>query len=98
MKSSGSGLIMKKYSGFYKGIALFIFVFNSVPPASFALVKDSGWTKEDLVGFQILTAATTKMAVFWVGAPCSLTEDYIRFRGTCCLHHQGDYQICFWTS
>jgi hypothetical protein len=31
-----------------------------------------------------------KMAVFWVVAPCSLVEVYQRFRGTCCLHHQGD--------
>jgi hypothetical protein len=30
-----------------------------------------------------------KMAVFWVVAPCSLVEVYRRFRGTCCLHHQG---------
>jgi hypothetical protein len=31
-----------------------------------------------------------KMAVFWVVAPCSLVEIYQRFRGPCCLHHQGD--------
>jgi hypothetical protein len=30
-----------------------------------------------------------KMAVFWVVAPCSLIEVYQRFRGPCCLHHQG---------
>jgi hypothetical protein len=30
-----------------------------------------------------------KMAVFWVVVPCSLVEVYRRFRGTCCLHHQG---------
>jgi hypothetical protein len=34
-----------------------------------------------------------KMAVFWVVAPCSLVELYQRFRGPCCLHHQGD--ACF---
>jgi hypothetical protein len=33
---------------------------------------------------------STKMAVFWVVAPCSLVEVYQRFRGPCCLHHQGD--------
>jgi hypothetical protein len=27
---------------------------------------------------------------FWVVAPCSLVEVYQRFRGPCCLHHQGD--------
>jgi hypothetical protein len=31
-----------------------------------------------------------KMAVFWVVAPCSLVEVHQRFRGPCCLHHQGD--------
>jgi hypothetical protein len=30
-----------------------------------------------------------KMAVFWVVAPCSLIAVYQRFRGPCCLHHQG---------
>jgi hypothetical protein len=42
-----------------------------------------------LVGFEVLTAVSTKMAVFWVVAPCSLVEVYQRFRGPCCLHHQG---------
>jgi hypothetical protein len=42
------------------------------------------------VGFEFLTAVSTKMAVFWVVAPCSLVEVYQRFRGACCLHHQGD--------
>jgi hypothetical protein len=31
-----------------------------------------------------------KMVVFWVVAPCSLVEIYQRFRGSCCLHHQGE--------
>jgi hypothetical protein len=30
-----------------------------------------------------------EMTVFWVVAPCSLVEVYQRFRGPCCLHHQG---------
>jgi hypothetical protein len=34
-------------------------------------------------------AMSTKIAVFWVVAPCSLVEVYQRFRGPCCLHHQG---------
>jgi hypothetical protein len=33
------------------------------------------------------------MAVFWVVAPCSLVEVYQRFRGPCCLHHQGDRHL-----
>jgi hypothetical protein len=28
------------------------------------------------VGFEVLTAVSTKMAVFWVVAPCSLVEVY----------------------
>jgi hypothetical protein len=42
--------------------------------------------------FEVLTAVKIrmlKMAVFCVVAPCSLVEIYRRFRGTCCLHHQG---------
>jgi hypothetical protein len=31
--------------------------------------------------FEVLTAASMKMTVFWVLAPCSLTEVYRRFRG-----------------
>jgi hypothetical protein len=27
-------------------------------------------------GFEVLTAVSTKMAVFWVVAPCSLVEVY----------------------
>jgi hypothetical protein len=44
----------------------------------------------NIVGFEVLTAVSTKMAVFWVVAPCSLVEVYQRFRGPCCLLHQGD--------
>jgi hypothetical protein len=29
------------------------------------------------------------MVVFWVVVPCCLVEVYQRFRGPCCLHHQG---------
>jgi hypothetical protein len=42
-----------------------------------------------LVGFEALTAVSTKMAVFWFVAPGSLVEVYQRFRGPCCRHHQG---------
>jgi hypothetical protein len=33
------------------------------------------------VGSDVLTALSTKMAVFWVVAPCSLVEVYQCFRG-----------------
>jgi hypothetical protein len=42
-----------------------------------------------LVRFQVLTAASMMFrAVFWVVLPCKMIVDQ-RFRGTCCLHHQG---------
>jgi hypothetical protein len=31
--------------------------------------------------------------IFWYVAPCSLVEFYRFFRGTCCLHHQGDESL-----
>jgi hypothetical protein len=42
------------------------------------------------VEFEVLTAASMKVAIFWVVAPCSLVNVYRRFRGTCYLHQQGD--------
>jgi hypothetical protein len=46
------------------------------------------------VGFEVLTAVSKKMAVFWVVASCSLVEVYQCFRGPCCLnvitHHPDD--------
>jgi hypothetical protein len=45
--------------------------------------------KQDVyVGFEVLTAASMKMAVFWVVAPFSLVEVYRCFRGTCYRYHQ----------
>jgi hypothetical protein len=35
----------------------------------------------ELVRFQVLTAASMKMAVNWVVGPCSLVEVYRHFRG-----------------
>jgi hypothetical protein len=46
------------------------------------------WT--DLVGLEVLTVVSTKMAVFWVLAPCSLVEIYQRLRGPWCPHHGPD--------
>jgi hypothetical protein len=43
------------------------------------------------VRVQVLTAASMKIAVFWVLASCSLVEVYRRFRGACCLHRQGGH-------
>jgi hypothetical protein len=45
------------------------------------------------VRFQVPTAASIKMAVFWDVAPYSLVEVYRRFRGVCCLPHQGDRDL-----
>jgi hypothetical protein len=45
------------------------------------------------VEFEILTADSMQMALFWVVAPCSLAEIYQHFRGTCCPHNEGDSGI-----
>jgi hypothetical protein len=63
---------------------------SDVKHNSFKHLKKSGDKRLQIVGFEVLTAASMKMAVFWVVAPCSLVEVYERFGGTCCLHHQGD--------
>jgi hypothetical protein len=46
-----------------------------------------------LVRFQVLTAASTKMAVFWDVAPCSLVDVDRCLRGAYCLHLQGDESL-----
>jgi hypothetical protein len=42
------------------------------------------------VRFQVLTVMSMKMTVFWDVTPYSLVDIDRRFRGTCCLHHQGN--------
>jgi hypothetical protein len=42
------------------------------------------------VRFQVLTATSMKMSVFWDVAPCILVDTGRRFRGAYCLHHQGN--------
>jgi hypothetical protein len=39
---------------------------------------------------RVLTAASVKMTAVWDIASCSLVEVDRRFRGTYCLHRQGD--------
>jgi hypothetical protein len=39
----------------------------------------------NIVRFQVLTAASMKMAVFWVVVPCNLVEVYRRFGNAYCL-------------
>jgi hypothetical protein len=48
-----------------------------------------------LVRYQVLTAASMKMTVFWDVAPCSLVEVYRRFRGAYFLHHGATSQKTF---
>jgi hypothetical protein len=56
-----------------------------------AFVKQKNFQKK-LLGLEVLTAVSMKMAVFWVVAPCSLVEVYQCFRCPCCLHRQGDHR------
>jgi hypothetical protein len=52
------------------------------PPATLS----SQWTATIYyVRFQVLTAASVKMTVFWDVTLCSLVEVYRRFRAACCL-------------
>jgi hypothetical protein len=44
------------------------------------------YVKQIIVQFQVLTAVSMKVAVFWVIAPCSLVEVYRHFRCACCLY------------
>jgi hypothetical protein len=44
--------------------------------------------------FVPLTLFISKMVVVWDVAPCSLVEVHQRFRGPCCLHHQGNESPC----
>jgi hypothetical protein len=41
--------------------------------------------------FQVLTAASMKMAVFWYVARCGMVEVYKRFKDDYCRHYQGDH-------
>jgi hypothetical protein len=48
------------------------------------------WHKHDKrVRFEVFTAVTMNNAIFCDVMPCSSCENR-RFRGTCCLHHQGN--------
>jgi hypothetical protein len=58
-------------------------------------------TKQDInVGYEVFTAVSTKMAVFWAVAPCSLVEVYQRFRGPAASssgRHLLKSSMCFTT-
>jgi hypothetical protein len=41
----------------------------------------------------VLTAASTKMTVFWNVARCSLVEVYQSFRCAYAFHHRGDERL-----
>jgi hypothetical protein len=57
------------------------------------LITRSLWSQHQIITdikFAHKVTINMKMAVFWVVSPCILVEIYQRFRGPCCLHHQGD--------
>jgi hypothetical protein len=45
---------------------------------------------EEVAAYTEVRGVWTKMTVFWNDEPCSLVEIARRFRGTYCLHHEGD--------
>jgi hypothetical protein len=53
-------------------------------------MNDTEWKTGQLIKFEVLSAVSMKMAVFWFVAPHSPAEVYQRFRDRRCLHHQGD--------
>jgi hypothetical protein len=57
------------------------------------LKVNGGWYYPNKAYHVRKTGQRKKMAVFWVVAPCSVVEVYRRFRGRCCLHHQGDIVV-----
>jgi hypothetical protein len=48
--------------------------------------------------FQVLTAASMNMTVFWEVVLCCLVEIDRRFRGTYCLHHQVGQYLPYYTA
>jgi hypothetical protein len=52
-------------------------------------VKATRWVSE-WVRFQVLSAPSMKVTVFWDVVPCCLIQTDRRFGGVYCLHHQGD--------
>jgi hypothetical protein len=48
----------------------------------------SGRNCKYVVRFQVLTATSMKMIVFWGITSCRFLEVYRRFRGAYCLHHK----------
>jgi hypothetical protein len=63
---------------------------GEITSAKYGLKRTSNILDVVGVGFEVLTAVSMKIAVFWVVAPCSLVEVYQLFRDPCYLHHQGD--------
>jgi hypothetical protein len=55
--------------------------------------KDFQSIEYNLVRFQVITATSMKIAIFWDVAPCSLVDADRRFRGTYSLHYQGDENL-----
>jgi hypothetical protein len=50
----------------------------------------SSSSSSEFVGFEVLTAVSMKMAVFWVVAPCCLVDVYQRLRGACWRDRRSD--------
>jgi hypothetical protein len=59
-------------------------------PLDLKIYTEQFWFRYFSVNLDTKEQTSMKTAVFWVVSPCSLVEVYQRFRGSCCLHHQGD--------
>jgi hypothetical protein len=49
------------------------------------------WVAYIFLTFHVLTAASMKLRIFWDVLPCFLLNIDRRFRGSYCLHHQGEH-------
>jgi hypothetical protein len=55
------------------------------------VLMNSVYSKDGSIHLLCKVRLVMKMAVFWVVSPCSLVDVFRRFRGSYCLHHQGDH-------
>jgi hypothetical protein len=53
---------------------------GSIGCSSLTLEREERLKTKKIIGFEVLTAVSTKIAVFWFVTPCSLVDVYQRFR------------------
>jgi hypothetical protein len=62
-------------------------------------LREIGWEGVDRIhlSFEVFTVLMFQVEVFWVVMPCGVVG-YQHFRGSCCLHLQGEVKMkAAWT-